>query len=96
MGLLEPVTDEERAALKRRRRSSRVSAPILREFLTSDLDLARVKTERDPKSLAMTLRQYIRAHNLPVIVHVTNNAVYLERKKAQEAVELTEDVVDAH
>jgi len=96
MGLLEPVSEEERQTLIRRRRSSRVSAPILKEFMASNLDFARIKTERNPKSLAITLRQYIRAHHLPVIVHVINNVIYLERKKEREAVELTEEIVDAH
>ena len=96
MKLLEPVSEDELQKLRNRRRSSRVSEPIVREFLESGLNFAKVNTPRNPKSLAMTLRQYIRAHNLPIYVHVVDNTLYLERKHAEEAVDLTEEVVDEH
>lgn len=75
-------------------RRGRVSYPILKGFLESGMDVAKLNREglNHPAMHYHTLlKMYIESHNMPVVLRLVNGELYLIRK---EFAEQGEDVQD--
>ena len=75
-------------------RRGRVSYPILKGFLESGMDVAKLNREglNHPAMHYQTLlKMYIEGHNMPVRLRLVNGELYLIRKEIDEETEKTED-----
>lgn len=76
-----PVDPEEVPNLREGRRG-RVSYPILKAFLESNMPLARLDRTgmaQSLQALSMTLNQYVRTHDLPIQMFTRSGEIYLAR-----------------
>jgi len=85
---IKPITDEERELLEKRGRGmrGRISYPIIKMFMESGLDVARIEPSEGQTitSLMASLKHYIQAHNMPLEVLKRRNSVYLRHKQDLE------------
>lgn len=75
-------------------RRGRVSYPILKGFLESGMDVAKLNREglNHPAMHYHTLlKMYIESHNMPVVLRLINGELYLIRKEYAEQEEVTSD-----
>ena len=91
-----PVTDEEKDSLTKGRSQGRVSWAIIQQFEESKLDIARLDSDRNPESLSMVLRYYIKNHSLPYRISVRKGKVFIMKVKQKEIKELTTKEADKH
>lgn len=81
-----PVAPEDVPNLREGRRG-RVSYPILKAFLESDMPLAkldRTGMSQSLQALSMTLNQYVRTHDLPIQMFTRSGEIYLARTDVDE------------
>lgn len=81
-----PVAPEEVPNLREGRRG-RVSYPILKAFLESNMPLAkldRTGMSQSLQALSMTLNQYVRTHDLPIQMFTRSGEIYLARTDVDE------------
>lgn len=99
MARIVPVTNEERDALTKKKSFGQVAWPIIKQFLESDLDMARIETERNPDTLVATLRMNVKKYNHPCKVSCRRGEIFLVRvdlskNDPAQISELTPEVVD--
>jgi antitoxin component of RelBE/YafQ-DinJ toxin-antitoxin module len=81
-----PIAPEDVPNLREGRRG-RVSYPILKSFLESNMPLAqldRTGMAQGLQALSMTLNQYIRNHDLPIEMFTRSGEIYLARTDVDE------------
>jgi len=82
---LVPVSEEEKELIQRRR-LGRLSWTIIKQFEESELDIARIETERNPGALAYTLRTYIKQHRLPYKIMVRRGNLYIAKEEEEQEI----------
>lgn len=92
-----PVTPEERRLLTvSRGRGGRAAYSIIKEFLDSGLDVARIEVERPTSTVVPLLKSYIKKNKLDLKVSIRQGVIYIMKIVPVEAKELTPETVDQH